>query len=176
MMTMEKPETGAEEAREQSIAEIIREASAPTGEMAELHRQAARLRRALDVASRWVKEATGSTEMFEWAMCIEDEIEKELSRALFEMKVVEDGRLFSAGRKDRGERGEDSSPLEEEAERAKDRAATISNTLIDVYTFSSEAPLEAFVRFGGDDNVAIDQARYKFMGALLAAQDALHEE
>ncbi len=153
---------------EQSIAEIIREAQAPTGELAELHKQAARLRPALDVAQKWVQAATESTEMFERAMTIEDELERELSRTIFEMQVVEDGRLFAAGRRDRG-LADDPRWSEE------DRTAVISNTLIDVYTFVSQAPLEAFVNYGGDDEVAIDQARYKLMGALLAAQEALAE-
>jgi hypothetical protein len=149
----------------ESIVKAIREGSAPTGEMADLSRQAQRLRRALDVANEWEKVAArGSTDMFAQAEYTRDKFEEELCRVCFEMDLVEHKRLIARGKKERGEE------LSEDELDSFARGELISDTLLDAYMTLSYAPLEIF---GQGDRVAEERTRYSIMGALLEAMDAV---
>jgi hypothetical protein len=157
----------------ENIAEIIRQAHAPKGEMADLTNQARRLGKALQIAEKWVDVSTGDTEMFGRAVIARDQLEEELSRTVFAMDVIYNKRLIAHGREARAARlGEDAaelaSPAEPDLDR-KSRDSTLSDVLLDAYTTLSAAPLEVF---GVGDRVAEERTRYLMMGALMVAMDA----
>jgi hypothetical protein len=132
--------------------------------MADLKGKAQRLRKALQVAEKWVDAAASDTEMFDRATIAHDQLEEELSRTVFEIDVVYQKRIIAQGRKHlRGEvvAGED---LTRES-----RDSTLSNVLLDAYLMLSVAPLEVF---GVGNRVAEERTRYLMMGALMVAMDA----
>jgi hypothetical protein len=163
------PHVCTEEIRERSmenIAEMIREAKAPTGEMADLSGKAQRLGKALEVAEKWVHVATVNTEMFGRAQLAYDQLEEELSRTVFTMDVVSLERIIAHGQR---ERGEQTSP---EELRRMSREHVVADELLAAYITLSHAPLEVF---GVGDRPAEERTRYAMMGALLVAVDAANE-
>jgi hypothetical protein len=155
---------------QENIAEIIRQAQAPKGEMADLTNQARRLGKALEIADKWVDAATTDTEMFGRATIARDQLAEELSRTVFEMDVTYNKRLIAEGRELRAARlGEEISHLDLERE---SRESTLSDVLLDAYTTLDCAPLELF---GVGDRAAEERTRYLMMGALMVAIDAASE-
>jgi hypothetical protein len=150
----------------ENIAEIIRQAHAPKGEMADLTNRARRLGKALEVAEKWVEVATTDTEMFGRAQIAHDQLEEELSRTVFAMEALCQKRLIAHGREARLAEGEDLRDFDLERE---SRESTLSDVLLDAYTTLSAAPLEVF---GVGDRAAEERTRYLMMGALMVAIDA----
>jgi hypothetical protein len=150
----------------ENIADIINQAHAPKGEMADLRNKAQRLRKALQVAEKWVDVSGSDTEMFGRAQIAHDQLEEELSRTVFAMDVADKKRLIAHGRSNREARGEEVPAIDLEREA---RASTLSDVLLDAYTTLSCAPLEVF---GVGDRVAEETTRYVMMGALMVAIDA----
>jgi hypothetical protein len=150
----------------ENIAEMIREAKAPTGEMADLAGKAQRLGRALKVAEKWVEAALGDAEMFGRAQLAHDQLEEELSRTAFEMDALYDKTLATQGYKDRGV------AYSEEELRSSCRHSAAADQLLAAYLTLSHAPLEVF---SVGDRPAEERTRYAMMGALLVATDAASE-
>jgi hypothetical protein len=121
---------------EENIAEMIREAKAPTGEMADLAGKAQRLGRALKVAQRWMDAALDDTEMFGRAQIAHDQLEEELSRTVFTMDVVSGERIIAQGQRERGEASEAS----EEELRRMSRENVVADELLAAYITLSHAP------------------------------------
>jgi hypothetical protein len=150
---------------EQSIAEVIRDAREPRGEMADLSAKAQRLSASVAVADKWIEasmEGRGSTELCSLAEKTRDELEEELARVVYRMDLLDKTRFDSFGRV----REEDLS--EDEAF----RAGLLSDQLLEAYCVLRVTPEEFFgVVEGGSSR----RTRYAIMGALLVAMDALTE-
>lgn len=154
---------------EQSIAEVIRDAREPRGEMADLSAKAQRLSRSVDVVEKWLEasmEGRGSLELCSLAEKTRDQLEEELSRVVYQMEVVERKRLHSAPA--RAHIDEEDLPDDEEF-----RAGVLSDQLLAAYVVLREAPEELF---GVTEGGANSRTCYAIMGALLVAMDALTEE
>ena len=149
----------------ENIADIITQAHAPTGEMADLSNQARRLGKALEVADKWVEVSTSDAEMFGRAQIAHDQIEEELSRTVFAMDVLYQKRLIAHGRSNREARGEEVKDVDLDRE---SRDGALSDMLLDAYNTLAVAPLEVF---GVGDCVAEERTRYLMMGALMVAVD-----
>jgi|SRR5215208_4030804 hypothetical protein len=150
----------------ENIADIISQAHAPTGEMADLSNKARRLRKALEDADKWVEVSTSAAEMFGRAQIARGQLAEELSRTIFSMEAAYQKRLIAHGRANREARGEEVPAIDLDREA---RESTISDVLLDTYTTLDVAPLEVF---GGGDRVAEERTRYLMMGALMVAVDA----
>jgi hypothetical protein len=154
----------------ENIADLINQARRPEGEMADLSAKAQRLRKALEIAEKWIDDADGDTEMWNRATIARDQLAEELARTAFEMDVLYNKRLIVAGRESRsGRTGTPLEPTSDEDLYRESRDSTLSDVLLDAYTTLDAAPLEVF---GVGDRAAEERTRYVMMGALMAAVDA----
>jgi len=146
-----------------SIAETIRYSRRPEGEMADLSAQAGRLKRSLDVASKWIDatmEGNVATELTAHAETTHDQLEEELSRVVYQMEeLARQSECKGLGHEDVPEGVIDS--------------ALLSDTLLEAYCVLAAAPENIFGVGGAE---ASARTRYKLMGALLVAQDAANAE
>lgn len=152
---------------QENIAEMIRDAREPGGEMADLSRKAARLRRALGVARKWEEAALEDAEMFGRAQVARDQLEEELSRTVFTMDVVRTERIMAQGHRERGE------AYSHEDLRRVSRESVVADELLAAYITLSHAPPEVFAV---GDRPAEERTRYAMMGALMVAWDAANAE
>jgi hypothetical protein len=154
----------------ENIADLINQARRPEGEMADLSAKAQRLRKALEIAEKWIDDADGDTEMWNRATIARDQLAEELARTAFEMDVLYNKRLIVAGRESRsGRTGTPLEPTSDEDRYRESRDSTLSDVLLDAYTTIDAAPLEVF---GVGDRASSPLPRYVMMGALMAAVDA----
>ncbi len=151
----------------ESIAEMIREAQRPRGEMFDLADKARNLGRAIKVAEKWVEAAREAGEMYERAETIHDELEEELARVAWAMELSSERRREEAFNEKKPEerRVEDSAGVA--------RAVALSSSLLEAYNILAGIPQE-HLGLGGSE--ASDRTRYRLMGALLAANDAAGAE
>ena len=160
-------EPTAKPQRPETIAEFIRDSRAPSGEMADLAAKASRLYASVKVAEKWVQAALdeGPAEMSGQAERIYDELEEELARVIWRAEVLE-------------ELGREKAADERSEEKVKDveavsRSAALANTLLEAYCVLSSVP-EEYLGLGGSEASA--RTRYKLMGALLTAGEAVNDE